>query len=142
MGIVFLIKICDNRAFPPALLDQVIPLFFSPATIQTNPELPLRFRKNLETLPEEKISGIAALGRVIFSRPDLLEKLPSLDMPVLVVVGKDDIPRPPKEAQEMAALLPQGSLIEIPNAGHISNLEQVESVNQTLSKFLTFTVHS
>lgn len=123
--------------FPAPLLDQIIPLFFSPATFQKNPELPHRFRESLAAIPKEKIPAIAALGRVIFSRRDLLDTLSTLSMPSLVVVGKDDIPRPPKEAEAMASRLPASALVEIKQAGHICNLEQPDVVNQVLSDFLT-----
>lgn len=122
--------------FTPELLDQIIPLFFSPATFQSQPDLPLRFRESLASIPGERIPAIASLGRVIFSRRDLLNQLSALAIPTLIIVGKDDIPRPPKEAQEMAFCLSQGSILEVKEAGHISNLEQVEVVNQALSGFL------
>lgn len=118
------------------MLDQVVPLFFSPYTLKENPELVSNFRHKLASIPEENIPGIVALGRAIFSRTSLLDRLPSLRVPALVVVGEDDIPRPPKEAVEMASLLPNGQLEVIPQAGHICNLEQVEAVTQLLDKFI------
>ncbi len=127
--------------FTPALLDQIVPLFFSKATFQENPELPVRFRESLSSFPAEKIPCIASLGRAIFSREDLLGRFSSLALPTLVVVGKDDIPRPPKEAQEMASCLSNSMLIEVEEAGHISNLEQAEMINQLLSEFLTLNVY-
>ena len=53
-----------------------------------------------------------------------------------ILVGKDDIPRPPKESQEMASLIANSELQIIENAGHISCLEQPEIVNTYLLRFL------
>lgn len=125
-----------EKGFSPQMLDQVVPLFFSSYTLKENPELVRNFRHKLASIPEENIPGIVTLGRAIFSRTSLLDRLPSLRMPALVVVGEDDIPRPPKEAEEMTSLLPNSQLEIIPQAGHICNLEQVEVVTQLLGKFM------
>lgn len=125
-----------EQCFTPALIDQIAPLFFSPQTLLQNPRLVDGFRKSLECVKKENISGIVALGRAIFSRQCLLDQLPSLKQPTLVLVGRDDIPRPPKEAEEMARLLPNAELQVVENAGHISNLEQSECVTSILVNFL------
>ena len=57
-------------------------------------------------------------------------------MPTLVVVGQDDIPRPPKEAWEMIERFPNSSLKIVPEAGHICNLEKPAEVTSYLSDFL------
>jgi len=125
-----------EKRFSPPLLNQVVPLFFSPETLAKNPHLVDRFRSSLASISEERIAGIAALGRAIFSRNCKLDKLPALVQPTLILVGKDDIPRPPREAEEMASRLPNGQLRVIEEAGHISNLEQPEKVSALLSEFL------
>jgi len=125
-----------NQQFTPFLLDQIVPLFFSPVTLKHKPFLIEDFKHSLTCLSKEKIPAIAALGRAIFSRACLLEQLSSLKMPTLVVVGQDDIPRPPREAEEMVRYLGDGALAIVKEAGHISNLEQPEEVNELLSGFL------
>lgn len=122
--------------FSKALLHQVVPIFFSPVTLKEKPQLAVDFRKELEAIKKENIPGIVALGRAIFSRTSLLDQLPKLQQPTLILVGKDDIPRPPKEAEEMARLMPNTQVGVIANAGHISNLEQPAAVNALLGEYL------
>lgn len=126
----------SQKKFVTPLLDQIVPLFFSPTTLSKNSLLVENFRNALATISEADIPGIVSLGRTIFSRSGSLERLPSLKQPTLILVGRDDIPRPPKEAREMADRLPNAVLQIIDEAGHISNLEQPALVNAWLSNFL------
>ena len=125
-----------EKGFAPPLLSQVVPLFFSPTTLKENPALVTSLHEKLKNLSPEKIEGIVALGRAIFSRDCLLDKLPHLNQPTLLVVGQDDIPRPPEEAREMDTHLPNSSLKIVPDAGHISNLEKPAEVTAYLLNFL------
>ena len=125
-----------ERAFTPALIQQTVPFFFSPVTFSKKPHLIEAFKEALSQIPQENIPGIVAIDRAIFSRKDLLGKLSQLKMPTLVLLGKDDLPRPPKESKEMAKKLPHSSLHIIEEAGHISCLEQPQIVNDLLLDFL------
>lgn len=129
-------KIEKEKHFSNTLLDLVVPLFFSPHTLIHKKHLVENFRQALVSTKEENIPGIVALGRAIFSRECFLDRLSLIEQPTLVIVGQDDIPRPPKEAREMAGRLPNGALQIIQQAGHISNLEQPEQVTELLANFL------
>jgi len=121
---------------PPPLADLIVPLFFSPVTMQCNPALVNRFREHLTSLPRAQIPGILSIGRGIFSRASVLERLGEIQVPVLVIVGADDRSRPPHEARQMAGMIPGAHLEVIEGAGHISNLEQPERVTALLQAFL------
>lgn len=123
-------------AFTPELIRQTVPFFFSPVTFSQKPEIVDSFKDALAQIPKENIPGIVAIGRTIFSRRNLLDKLPRLTLPTLILVGKDDLPRPPKESKEMADKLERSFLHVIEEAGHISCLEQPEVVNALLLDFL------
>ncbi len=124
------------QCFTKEILDQIVPMFFSPYTYSHQPHLVQAFRESLMSIKKENFAGIVALGRVIFSRKCLLDRLPQLMQPTLVLAGKDDMPRPPREAEEMARLIPNAILGIIENAGHISNLEQPGEVTSLLVNFL------
>ncbi|MCP5469296.1 MAG: alpha/beta fold hydrolase [Chlamydiales bacterium] len=124
-----------QKGFPPPLLEQIVPLFFSPYTLEHNQDLVQSFWKALAATPKKNAASIARIGRAIFTRKNRLEQLKELAMPVAVMVGKDDIPRPPEETQEMAHLS-GGELHVIENAGHIANLEQPQEVTSLLRAFL------
>ncbi|MGY2400586.1 alpha/beta fold hydrolase [Pseudomonas sp. SDO5271_S396] len=126
----------DAGAIPEPLLDVVAPIFFRP-DIDRESALYQDFRQALQAFPRERLlNSIVPLGRVIFSRDDVLEQLSRLDADTtLVMCGEQDKPRPPAESQEMAELI-GCSLILIPNAGHISARENPDFVNEALLTFL------
>jgi pimeloyl-ACP methyl ester carboxylesterase len=67
----------------------------------------------------------------------LVETLPTIAVPTLVVVGTEDVLTPPAEAATMAAAIPKARLDVIPAAGHRANLENPAAVNAALRVFLT-----
>lgn len=78
--------------------------------------------------------SIVPMGRMIFSRPDRMDILQRICCPVLIAHGEKDLPRPPKEGQKMADKLGCDFSL-IPNAGHISNLENPAFVNALMGQF-------
>lgn len=81
-------------------------------------------------------AGVMAALKAIAERPDFSDVLPRLDVPTLVVVGAADAITPPSDADRMAKKLPQATLVTIPNAAHLSNLEQPAKFNQAVEEFL------
>jgi pimeloyl-ACP methyl ester carboxylesterase len=76
------------------------------------------------------------MGRITFGREDLLPRLGELDAAsTLVLCGDQDKPRPPSEAKEMADLIGCPWAL-VPEAGHISNLENAQFVTEVLFAFL------
>ncbi|QDG59586.1 alpha/beta fold hydrolase [Pseudomonas sp. NIBRBAC000502773] len=126
----------DAGAIPEPLLDVIAPIFFRP-DIDRESALYQDFRKSLQDFTRERLlHSIVPLGRLIFSREDVLEQLPQLDADTtLVMCGEQDKPRPPVESEEMAALI-GCALILIPHAGHISSRENPDFVNEALLTFL------
>jgi pimeloyl-ACP methyl ester carboxylesterase len=129
-------QIEESGAITPELLDVIVPIFFRPGI---DPQLPLyrEFRASLAALSTERLrQSIVPLGRIIFSRDDLLPQLAKLNpKTTLVMCGDQDKPRPPAEALEMANLIGCPYLL-VPDAGHISNLENPAFVTSALLSFL------
>ena len=126
----------DSGAIPEPLLDVIAPIFFR-AGIDRESALYQDYRKALQDFSKERlIQSIVPLGRLIFSRADVLDQLPRLDADTtLVMCGEQDKPRPPAESKEMAELI-GCSLTLIPDAGHISARENPDFVNEALLTFL------
>ena len=72
----------------------------------------------------------------IMGRPDSRDILPAIDVPSLVVCGRQDITTPPDLAREMAELLPDSELVLIDDCAHMSPLEQPEAVTRALRDWL------
>jgi len=81
--------------------------------------------------------GLVAALEAMKNRSDATSQLPSIDVPVLVIVGEHDVPSPPPVATAIAEAV-SGSFLEvIPTAGHLSNLEAPEAFNRALETFLS-----
>jgi pimeloyl-ACP methyl ester carboxylesterase len=65
----------------------------------------------------------------------LWERLPSLPIPVLLIVGEGD-PAYRTRMQDMAARLPQAQLVVIPASGHAIHREQPEALRRAVGAFL------
>jgi pimeloyl-ACP methyl ester carboxylesterase len=66
---------------------------------------------------------------------DTTDLLPSIDLPTLVLWGDDDSRSPLPIAQQIHASIPKAKLAIIPNAGHVSNMEQPDAFNSQVGRF-------
>jgi 3-oxoadipate enol-lactonase len=60
----------------------------------------------------------------------------SLDQPVLVINGEFDLEARKRFARQPALRLPRAECVEIPGAGHLSNLDNPRAYNDALGRFL------
>lgn len=70
-------------------------------------------------------------------RKETCSRLPEINIPVLIIVGKEDKITPIAAAQQMHELIKDSSLQIIPDAGHVTNLENPTAFNFQLVNFLT-----
>ncbi|MGE5864281.1 MAG: alpha/beta fold hydrolase [Rhizobacter sp.] len=70
--------------------------------------------------------------RAILARVDSRPLLPSISCPTLVLTGEHDQLIPPDLSEEMAGAIPRARLVTVPECGHLSTIEQPETVNQAL----------
>lgn len=132
-GYAALLGRLEQEHFSNDLIQTVTPFFFSPVTLEKNLEFVKEFQQDLSEMPGESMSSIAELGRaILLRRNSLLDRLPELSMPTLVMVGKDDVARPPHESETMADLIPNATLEVIEDAGHVCSLEKPEFVSEQL----------
>ena len=62
--------------------------------------------------------------------------LAAITVPVQIIVGAQDKLTPPAVSRKMAAEIPNARLLELENAGHLSNIEAPEGFNACLREFL------
>jgi pimeloyl-ACP methyl ester carboxylesterase len=80
--------------------------------------------------------AVAHFGRCIAGpAPSVIDQLPSLGQPALVVVGAEDAAYLPA-AEVLAARLPRARRVTIPGAGHVVNIEQPDAFSTAVAKFL------
>ena len=124
------------REVPDVLKSKIIPLFFSTKVNEYNPNLLKVLENQLDEIKGDLALEIVKIGRWIFHRENQLEAISQFNFPVMFCTGNEDIARPPSEAMLMHKLLPNSEFAIVPNAGHISNLENPEFVTHLLKQFL------
>jgi 3-oxoadipate enol-lactonase len=80
--------------------------------------------------------GVKAALRAMAGRPDASPTLPRIEVPTLVVVGREDVITPPSDAERMRQAIPGAELVLIDEAAHLSNLERPKEFNLAAAKFL------
>jgi pimeloyl-ACP methyl ester carboxylesterase len=72
----------------------------------------------------------------IMNRADSRPGLGRIRCPTMVLVGDEDEATSPEHAKEIAAAIPQASLVTVPDCGHLSTLEQPEAVSAALTEWM------
>ncbi|MEL7293192.1 MAG: alpha/beta fold hydrolase [Pseudomonadota bacterium] len=128
--------IAQIQAIPAPMIEATTPLFFANNAKQDNPQLVEQFEQRLHDLKGEQAVEVARVGRMVFGRRDQMDDVEKLALPVLIAVGQEDKPRPVLESFLMHDAISGSELVQIPQAGHISNLEQAQFVTKMLEEFL------
>ncbi len=116
-----------------AVADMMIPKLFGATSLGTRPDLAAQIRGIIEG---NEPSGIIVDLMAMADRPDSRSLLPKITCPTLVIVGEEDQPTPPADAEVIAQGIPGAALAVIPGAGHLRNLEQPDRFNDVVGKFL------
>ncbi len=115
------------------------PKLLARRSFEVRPEVVAEVRRVVEgTSP----AAIACAQRGMASRPDMTGMLPSIRVPTLVLVGKEDAISPPAEMRAMADAIPNAQFVEIADAGHMTTMENPKAVNEALTSFLERIVDS
>ncbi len=83
------------------------------------------------------ITGLARAARGMLTQhtPRVIESLPQIAVPAVVLVGADDEPFL-AATDYMAAKIPGAAKVVIPDAGHASNIDQPGAFNEAMVGFL------
>ena len=81
-------------------------------------------------------AGVAAALRAMAARPDSTPDLATITVPTLIIVGAEDVLTPPAEARAMHAAIANSQLLEIPQAGHLANLEAPDAFSTAIEEFV------
>jgi len=113
--------------------DAMLPKLMAPATKDRHPELIAAVRDMIATASP---AGVAAAQRGMAARPDSSELLPQIKVLTLVIVGEHDAISSVEEMRGIAQRIPQAQFRVIPDAGHLSPLENSAAFNAALGEFL------
>jgi pimeloyl-ACP methyl ester carboxylesterase len=71
----------------------------------------------------------------VMAQADQRDLLPGIRVPTLLVWGEQDARSPLSIAHQLELAIPDTTLVVIPGAGHLSNLEQPERFNKAVRQF-------
>ena len=115
------------------LLSPIAKLMFGATTFKQIPALVSEWKQEFAAVHIPSIlHGLAALVK----RDSLVERLPEITKPTLVIAGEEDRSLPVNLSEEIHNGLPNSQLVKIPQAGHLSTLENPDAVNESVLKFI------
>ena len=115
-----------------------LPKLLASRTLAEKPDVVKRIRA---MITRSDPRGAAAAQRGMAARRDYTEDLPKIDVPTLIIVGREDSTRPVADAEFMHRGIRHSQLEIIEDAAHMTNLEQPEAFNDALLSFLNGLTH-
>ncbi len=115
--------------------EAMLPRALAESTRRTRPDL-VEFTRTM--MLRQSPTGIIGAQLGMAERPDSTPVLPTINVPTLAIFGDQDVITPAEtEGRNLAVAIPSAKLVIIPNAGHLSNLEQPETFNAAVRRFLS-----
>ncbi|MFO7713633.1 alpha/beta fold hydrolase [Desulfosarcina sp.] len=117
------------------VVGRAMPIFLGPKFLQ-DPSRSHEVRQWRRRMMANDRQAMIDFANGIFSRESVFEQIDAIQTPTLVVVGEKDVPTPPEKARRMVEKISGAQLKVIPNAGHLSTVEEPAAVNAALVAFL------
>lgn len=122
-----------NEKGSAALFEGMLPKVLCETTRNTRPEVVARVKEIAAKQPKESVTAALAALR---DRPDANPGLKDIAVPTLVIVGEQDVVTPGLAAANLAGQIRGSKLVHLPDAGHLSNLENPDAFNAAVREFL------
>ena len=116
-----------------AIADEMVPKLVGPTTQRATPAVVSNVRAMIEANSAE---GVSRAIQRLRDRPDATPQLSRVTIPALVIVGEEDGITPVADARAMAGALPEATLVVLPKAGHLSNLEAPDAFGAAVVPWL------
>ncbi len=100
-------------------------------------ETPALFHRLQNMVSNVGVQGLRNQLHAQIHRPDSRAALPQINVPTLILAGRDDSSCPLEVQLEMADSIPNSMLALIPRCGHFSCIEQPEKTTSMLRWWLT-----
>ena len=124
------IKVAETKGMEP-LVQPTLERWFTEAFRESRPDEVQRIARLIESTP---VAGYAGCGHALM-KVNLTARLKDIARPVLAIAGEQDVSAP--GTRYLGENIPGAKLVMIPQAAHISNLEQPEAFNRALREFLS-----
>jgi 3-oxoadipate enol-lactonase len=115
-----------------ALSDETMERWFTPAFLRQNSPMVKLIREQILATPVAGYIGCVEAIR----RLNYLDRISGIKTLTLIMVGEDDPGTPVSASEAMHERIKGSTLVVLPSARHLSNVEQTEAFNAALLKFL------
>ena len=116
-----------------AFADGFVPAVFAPASLEQMPDAVEQIRGIIAATTPLSLAGTLI---AMAARTDTTESLASIKVPTLILVGEHDKVTPPTDSEAMSDRIPGAEFHRVPEAGHLSSLENPGFFNAKLLGFL------
>jgi pimeloyl-ACP methyl ester carboxylesterase len=114
-------------------VDSMLPKLLGESTRQRRPDLVQNAKR---MMMKASAQGVAQVQRGMAARPDSVESLKTINVPTLLLVGREDTLTPMADADFMRQQITGSQLRVIAAAGHYAPFEQSEATLPILRQFL------
>ncbi|MGX9350583.1 alpha/beta fold hydrolase [Shimia sp. W99] len=118
-----------------AVANQVMPIMFGQTFLNDPARAEERARWKAAMIANHRI-GITRAVMGVVERTPIMPELGKIEMPMLIVVGDEDVATVPEKSERMHAAIKGSELVRVPRAGHSSTIEEPEAVNDAMERFL------
>ncbi len=125
------IRIVSAQGMEP-MVEPTLARWFTEPYRKAHPDVMARIAALIRATP---VAGFVGCCHAI-PAIDVTARLRTLKLPALVLVGEQDAGTPPSMAREIHEAIAGSRLEIIPEAAHLSNIEQAETFNRLLLGFL------
>ena len=106
--------------------------WFTPGFLEKNPSVREEIRQQFISTPVDGYEGCIWALRGM----NCIDRLPEINIPTLIMVGREDYGTPVEVSRIMHDLIPESKMAVIPDAAHLSNIAQPDIFNRELLSFL------
>ena len=122
-----------ERQGPAVLAEVLLPQLLAPANLTAMPHVTQHLRTMIAGSP---VKGVVGALRAMRDRADATPLLRKIEVPTLVIAGRDDQLFPPAASRQLADAIPGALFTLIPDAGHLCPLEQPVTTTKVIAEFL------
>ena len=122
-----------EREGPSGVARDMMPKLLGTTTLHERSEVEPLVRRLIKQQSPDAIRG--AVLRMM-QRPDSFALVKALTVPVLILVGDEDVLTPVEESRKLLAENPKAELVVLARSGHLANLERPDAFNDALRAFL------
>lgn len=115
------------------LSDTMLPKLLAPSTSKVRPDVVAHVK---QMMAGASADGVVQALEAMRDRPDSTPDLARITVPTLVIGGKDDVLIPAPIVKAMADAIPGAHCTIMPDAGHLTPLEQPINTSRLVSEFL------